>query len=69
MNWLTFKSGDNMSAILPNNTNNPNPTDNRFTIIEKRLDAHEKMFQQINNKLEQILSNNNNRRSRSPSQF
>lgn len=67
MDSLTFTSSDNISAISRNNTNNPNSADDRFSNIEKRLDAQEKLFQQINSKLGQILSNNNNRRSRSNS--
>ncbi|KAM8702156.1 hypothetical protein ACLKA7_000896 [Drosophila subpalustris] len=60
-------TADNISALSHNSTGSNQPKDDRISRLEKRIDEQDKRFQQINNKLSQILGNNNsnNRRSRS----
>ncbi|XP_064535184.1 uncharacterized protein LOC135426118 [Drosophila montana] len=51
MDTLSYTSCDNVAVLSRNNTATEHQMDNRISTIEKRLDAQDIMFQNINTKL------------------
>jgi len=64
MDSLDYDTSDHMCAVSQQNTHHAFQED-RITQLVKRLDENDKMLQQINNKLSQLLNTTNQQRGRS----
>nr|XP_041632347.1 uncharacterized protein LOC121502710 [Drosophila kikkawai] len=64
MDSLNYDTSDHMCAVSQQNAHHASQGD-RITQLGKRLDDNDKILQQINNKLSQLLSTTNQQRGRS----